>query len=447
MSYNPLLIMSLGVMVACTSAGASTLDTVDVMKLDLDECIRMALAHNPGLLATKEALKEAGAGVREARAPFYPSISLGTRYTRISEVPALEIPAGVFGPDPVEMTFGWADNYTAEATLEQPLFTWGRLTNAYRLAKLGLLSTEEETRRVRNDLILEVHQAFYNTLYMQELVTLAEKSQAQMERHLNQVLRRYEAGIEPRFRVTRAKVELADMKANVLSATNGLKLAMQGLKMLLGLDPAAHIVLEGEFLSDSIPSIDVKEFVLVATAQRPEVKALRVAIEMAEKGVALAKASNKPTVAFMANYDYAKPYANKNEWGTSWTATVALSLPLFDGWSTSSKVAQATSRVRQADLRLQQVQEAIDLEVRSVCLALDEAQERIEARREGLKEAEDMVSMVEEQYKNGLATSLEVLDLHLALLKAKTDHLAALKDYVTAQAELRRATGSDFTEK
>lgn len=102
---------------------------------------------------------------------------------------------------------------------------------------------------------------------------------------------------------------------------------------------------------------------------------------------------------------------------------------------------EARYRLSQAEHGLNLLKEGIELEIRVAYLGIEEAKKLVESQKENIVQAEEALSIVEERYKQGLATSLEVMDTQLALTQAKTNWLQSLSDYLITKAELKKAIG------
>ncbi|HID93067.1 MAG TPA: TolC family protein [bacterium (Candidatus Stahlbacteria)] len=434
--------------------------------LTLDEAIELALEHNKGILVAREKIKEAECGIITAKAGFLPSLSWQASYTRIAQIPEIKMqmptgidtamvpvlnaagqPTGDFVPLPVAVmeegtfSFGEPENYVTRATLQQPIFTWGRIRNAYSLAQANLKAAQADYKKAVNDLKFDVAQSFYRVILAKELAKLAEDSYVQFKRHVDQVEDLYNAGMASKFDLLRARVQLANMKPQIIRAKNGLELAESVLKILLGIDLSAEINLEGELNYESY-EITLAEATEIALQKRPELIAMKYRKRMAEHGLAIAEAANKPTIFLTCNYDYKKPKRMlETGWGSDWNVTVGLSLPIFTGFSYFGKVRQAAAQLGQVKLGVKQLVDGIKLEVKQAILDLEQNKEILEAQKDNVTQAKEALNIAEERYKNGLITNLEYMDTQLALTKARIEYLQALADYLIARAQLERAIG------
>ena len=159
--------------------------------------------------------------------------------------------------------------------------------------------------------------------------------------------------------------------------------------------------------------------------------------------MALAKAGNKPSLFGSANYEYKRPYYSEDEWKTDWNFTLALSLPIFDGFLTRAKVRGAQSDLKQLDITEKQIRDLIQLEISQVISDLNLARENILSQEENVKQAKESLRIATVQYEKGMLTNLELMDTEFALTVAETNYLQALSDYLIAEAKYEKAIGED----
>jgi len=390
--------------------------------LTLEEAIRVALANNREILVAKEKIEEAKQRIKEAKAGYFPTINLGSTYTHLNEAPS---------------ETGKADNYLSEFSINQPLYTSGRLSYANKQVDLGYQKAQEDLKNTQSKITFEVKKAFYAVLLAQENVEVTEKALDQAKRHLDVVEDFFKVGVVSRFDLLRTRVEAANLKPDLIQARNNLRLSQESLANLLSF-PSASLEMEGE-LSFEPRRITLEETIDKALKERSDLKSLKLQKETSEVALQLAEVQNKPNLALVGNYQYQNPSGGEDEWGEEWNLNLVLSIPLFDGWVNRARVAQRRSQVKQINLSLEQLEAGIDLEIKKAFWDLEASEERIYAQKKNIEQAEEALSIAEVRYKSGAITNLEVLDAQLALTKVRLGYLQALYDHNVAMAELEKA--------
>ncbi len=437
----------------------------DTLVLDPDRAVELALKNNLQLQQTQEKILEAAAGKAVAFGSFLPQISASGSYTRLGTVNEFQLVTPVYrrlplrvydptgqligftdsiplplGADTVSMPLGSQNNYLFRASIQQTLFTWGKLINAYRIAGLTLEIQKAAYEQAKQQLKVQTLEAFYQALLAQKSVALLQESQKQLERHLAQVERLYNEGLAGRLDLMRARVGLTNLTNQVAQAENGAGLALLGLCNLLALDPDTPVRLEAKLDAESLP-VDLAVATDSALQRRPELIQLRQALRVADLGVRIARTANLPILFAAANYDYKRPVGFNDQWGKDWNATLGVSLPLFTGLANYHKLQQAQSRYRQAVLSVGMVEQAVRLEVEATAKSLAQEWRNIRYQEENVNLAEEAFRLAEQRYENGLLSNLEYLDIQLQLTQSRLARLSALANYQIARARFLRATG------
>jgi outer membrane protein len=417
----------------------------ETLNLSLDQCLETAYKNNNTLLQLEEKINSARYKIEEARSGFFPQFSINGSYTRLGSVPEFGSPAMNFGGfqiPAITIKSGTENNYNLKLSYQQPLFTWGKIRNSYNISQLGLSLSQEEYRKNKQEVRFNVISLFYNTILAKELIKVREESIASLEDHLKTVQERYNKGYASEFDVLRAKVQLANAQPPLVQAKNFYQIASDNLKNLLGISLKDSVNVQGSLGFDSlvVNQSQAEEF---AFQNRSELKLTREQKSIGQLALAIAKAGNRPSVLGMANFLYERPYYSIDKWKTDWNFTLALSMPIFDGFLTRSKVNEAKSDLKQLDVAENQIQDYIKLEISQAISDLNLAKENILSQQENVKQAKESLRIAKVQYQNGLLTNLELLDTEFALTVAETNYLQALSDYLIAKAKFEKAIGKD----
>jgi outer membrane protein len=408
--------------------------------LNLEKSLETAYQNNRTLLSQKEKIRSSKFKISEAKSSFYPQLSFQGTYTYLGVIPVIEVSVPGFFEG--EFQTGFHDNFDFNLSLQQSIFTWGRLQNNYSISQLNLRLEEENYKKDKQGITFQVKSSFYSVLLARELIRVREDALKNIEEHLKTVDLRYKAGQASEFDLLRAKVQLANAKPPLLQAKQAYDLALSSFKNILGLAQEAEVELEGELFFKP-GEVKLESATQEALLQRPELKSLDFQKRIAQKGLAITKAGNKPSLMGIANYDYKNPFYGEKKWDTDWNFTIALSFPLFDGFATRSKVNQVRSDLRQLDIGENDLKEGIKLEVKEAVTSLDLAKETIITQEENVKQAKESLRIAKVQYAQGVITSLEEMDSELALTYAQINYLQALADYLIAQAKYDKATGQE----
>jgi len=432
----------IAIIISLVFTSQSLASTKEALVLTLEDSIRLALSQNPFHLATEKRIEAARSQVREAVSGFFPSLNAQGLHTLDEKLFELEFPSLIPGQPPKKFRIDFTKDYQFSLSFSLPLFTSGRLTSNFKQAKYNLLSTEEAARQSTHFTVFNTKKAFYGVLLAQEFVKVAEEAVAVAEKHYHNVKNLYEVGMASKFDLLRSEVQLANLKPQLIRARNRLKIAELGLKTLLGLDLSQPIELKGR-LTFKPYEPDLEECLAKALQNRPEISQIRYQKQMAGEMVKIARATNLPSLAVAGTYNFWADQFNfqKNNWQSFYTINLVLTLPLFNGFATSARLAQSKAMIRELELTQKGLEETIRFEVRQAILNLQEARESLLSQEKNVEQAQESLRIAELNFSEGLATTLDVSSAQAALTQAKTNYSQALYDYVVSLAELERAMG------
>jgi len=401
--------------------------------ITVEEAIDVALENNLQVLLAEEKLKEAEQGIKGAVAEYFPSLSFTGNYTHLGEVPSMAIPG--FG----EFPMGEQDTTSLTLSLTQPLYTSGKLTLSKKQAQLNYEKALQDLKNTRTELVFKVRQSFYSVLLARESVKIAKKALDQAELHLKVVESFYKTGRASRFDLLRAKVEVANLKPEFIKAKNSLDLAKENLAIILS-SPSSSFKVEGNLEFEPL-NLSLDEAIKTALSSRSDLKGLLLMQKITELALHLVKAQNSPTFSLVGNYEYTT--SSGDDWNKNWNVNLVLSFTLFDSGRMKASIKQAESQLRQTEIAIKQLKDAICLEVKKAFWDMQAAKEALFAQRKNVEQAEEALRIAEGRYKSGTITQVEVLDANLALNKARLNYVRALYDYNLAKAALIKAMGRE----
>ena len=215
------------------------------LTLTFEDALARALAANEGLKVVQERVHESQGMVAAAKADFLPSINLDFLYTPAQRFPLIRIPAGIFGPEEQTFQASFTRRNIMQVQLNQPLYTAGRLSNAYGIQASALDASKLALERSRQELQYQVVETFYAALMNEQGVAVAEEQIALNAKQLSLAKARFDAGSVARLDVLQAEVELANSKARRIQAKAAVDTAHQALRTVLSLPQSQPLSLSG----------------------------------------------------------------------------------------------------------------------------------------------------------------------------------------------------------
>lgn len=398
--------------------------------LDMTRCVEIAIRVQPGILAARSAVGVSQSRIGQAQSAYYPQVDLSAGYTRTSPVPSSNRAATGGG-----QAFNF---YSNSVTLSQNIYSFGKTTSEVRIQELNTDSSRADLENTVTQTVFNVKQAYYSLLQSKRNLEVAADTVKQFELHLEQSKGFFEAGVKPKFDVTKAEADLANSRVNLIKAENALRLARVSLNNAMGVTGAPNYEIVDN-LTDAPYGITMDEAMKRAFEQRPDVRSAEARRKAAEENINLSGKGYYPSINGTAAYNQA---GEKYPLEDGWSVGASISLPIFSGFLTKYQVREARASLDVAGANEEALKQSVFFEVQQAYLNLKEAEERIPAAKLSLKQATENLDIANGRYSAGVGSPIEVTDAEVLVINARTAYIQALTDYGTAHASLEKAMGS-----
>ena len=414
------------------------------LQLSLKQAVDMALAPdgNTRVKLAEEAIQQAEARSAEARAALLPDIEGAvseqnqTRNLRAFGFTFPNVPILGF----IIPTFvGPFDVFDARASVTQSIFDFSSIRN-YQAAKVTAEAIKADNQGTRDQVTDQVARAFLAGLRAQAGLDTAkanvELSEALLK--LSQSLKT--AGTGTGIEVTRAEVQLANDRQQLLVAENALERSHLELLKVIGLRLENPVELNGALGYVPTENVDVTQALSIARANRAELKAQQYREDSARLSHSAVKFERLPSLEAFGDYG-SSGTAIDNSVPTR-TYGASLKIPIYDGGRRDARRAESASLYRQEQIRMQDLRDQVELDVRVAIENLRSADAEVKTAEDGLKLSENELAQAQRRYKAGVTNSVEVTDAQTRLQRARDNRINALYNYNLARIDLGTATGT-----
>lgn len=409
-------------------------------KSDLLTIYQEALLNSADLAAAEADALARQEALPQARAQLLPNIGLGAGAAR----------------ERVDVEGLGSDSYSThyyQASLTQPLFRADRWFN-YQASKSLSEQARVEFSATQQQLILDVALAYFNVLRASDNLATARAEEAAFERQLEQARERFEVGLSARTDVLEALAGFDTARATRITAATNLDVSYQALTRLTNRD---HTDLLG--MSHNLPILapvpaDMQEWVETAAAQNLSLQASRLAIDAAGDTLRSSKAGYAPTVDAFVRYNDSYGGARLGGVGagiggmgaggdTELTQFgVEMTLPLFTGGGTTSRVRESNFRLTQAEQTSEAELRRIVERTRNLFRTVTSSVEEVDARRQSIISSKAAVDATQAGYEVGTRNVVDVLDAQRNLYRAVRDYNDARYNYIVDNLNLKQAAGT-----
>lgn len=436
-----------------------------VETLNIEDAVYLSLKNNREIKIAIMNVKKADAAVGEAFGYALPSLDFSANYAHFLKKPKMSFPdfealltnatynilfnESVIPKDeskflPVRnvlQSFVQSNNYETSLQLTQTLFS-SAVFRGIGASQIYLDLARADLKNKISETVLSVQQAFYGVLLTKELLLITEESFVNAQENLSTVQAMFEQGLVSDFDRLQAEVQVENIRPIVLQITNTLTNAKNALKILLGIDQATEIDVEGNFSFDKMENIIDDDFIDQAMVSNYTIGVLELKKQVDEAFIDLDRAEFWPTLAGFGNYTYA---GSSDEWAfqnySALTVGLSFSINLFRGGQTGNRIEQSTINYLQTEEQLKQLREYITAQVKSKLIELKRVTGLLEAQERNVQLAERAYEISVVKYKEGTATQLEVQNSDLALKQAKINRLQSMHSYMITKFELEQLLG------
>jgi outer membrane protein len=335
-------------------------------------------------------------------------------------------------------------------TLTQNVFRWQNWV-ALQSADAQVAQAEADYHAAEQDLILRTSESYFNVLAAQDTLEAAQAAHDAIARQLEQSEKRFEVGLIAVTDVQEAKAAFDSATAALIQAKRNLATAQEQLRELTGTTfdelsrPGADMPLVGP------DPANADDWVQLAMNQNARLISSRLAADITRKNISSQRGGHFPSVDLVvrrAGFDFESDFTSSgfsgpnNSDSEDTTYSLQLTVPLYSGGATASRVRQAEYQHRAARERLEFTARLTERETRDAYLGVNSEVARVQSLRQAVESAKTALQATEAGYEVGTRTSVDVLEARRRLFEAQTNYARSRYDYLLNVLRLRLAAGT-----
>ena len=375
---------------------------------------------------------------RTARDRYLPELNIGLNAGFVGQPVifqhGLQSPAYPDAPD-------WSQNYAVN--LVQPIYQGGKIRRNIRKADVERQIAASQTSADRAEVKLQLLQQYMNLFCLYKQQEVLTRNISESERRLADIRRMKKEGLITNNDVLRSELQLTNNRLAIEEAVNNLKLVSQQLDIWLGLDERTILIPDTMFLQVSTPLSTYEEYVQAAYHDDPEMQIMQMRSQLADNDVMLAKAVYLPTVSLYAGNTLARPVSRTLDdlYNNNWNIGLSVSYSLSSLYTGRHKVKEMQHYVFLRENETRQKMQQIRMTIRTAFLRHQEAQDRVKALGQSIRQAQENYRIMQNRYLEQLAILTDLLDADNVRLESELRLTAAYTQVVYTYFELQKACG------
>lgn len=437
-------------------------------KWTLMECVQYALKNNITIKQTDLDNNLAGIEKRAAIGNFLPTVNADASHSWNIGLNQ-------------NITTGLLENQTTQFTsaglsVGVNLISGLQAQNTLRRAYLSVLAAQYNSAKVRDDISLNVANAFLQIIFNKENLKVQKEQLAINDQQLKRTSQLVEAGSIPRGDLLDMKATVATSNQAVIVAENTLLISKLSLAQLLQLDDFQNFdIVDTDYAIPESPTMNESPQTIYNKAKdtRVEIKIARTNLDIAEKDVKIARGALLPSLRGFYTFSTRAAYADQivgvipdpntpfsvigqvdgtgqNVLGANFLPVLGrpdpvfdqfsdnkghsfglqLSIPVLNGFSARNSVERAKVAQQRSEIAFAQAQ--LDLE-RNVYTAFTDAKGALNAYESAviaLEAREGAFNYAKEKLAAGIMTAFEFNQAQTLYASAQSEVLRTKYDYI-----------------
>ena len=339
-----------------------------------------------------------------------------------------------------------------------PLFTGFQIPNQIKMNQLNLEAATAELEKAKNDIRMQVAQAYVQILYNMEIAEVARRQVSIDSMQVARIKALVNNGKASGSQLSQQKATLANSQLAVTQAENNLALSLLTLSQLLELPTADGFSIAKPDISGlsgiAGVSSDTPDAVYAeALGLKPEIVAQQLRLRATDHNIKIARAGYMPTLSLSGGlgsnyYTTSKfdsdPFSTQLKNNFSQYIGLSLNVPIFNRFQTRNSIRTAKIQQENQQLQLDNAKKTLYKEIQQVCQSATAAKAKYESSTVAMQSSKDAFELMQAKYENGKANMTEFNESKNNYLKSESDLVQARYELLYQQALIQFYRGREL---
>ena len=416
------------------------------LSLSLDECVRIALNENPTIKIQEMEITRVDYSRKEVLGQLFPSVNLSGQYTRNLSLQTMymDTEAGTMA-----IKMGSDNNHAGGLSASIPLVV-PQLWKSIKLSDNQILQNIEAARANKLSLVNQVEKTYYALLLAQDSKAVIEENHATAKLNADIYQKQYDLGAASEYDVLRANVAVTNLEPSILEAENSINALKLQLKVLMGMDvrndfePSQQLSdFRGEMYARVMSNTLGSD---TALTNNTTLKTLDLQTDYLKKALDVQKMAWYPTLVGSASVMWHSMSNGSPVRGFRWSRAsnvgLTLAFPIFQGGQRYYKQKQAEIAVEEMKWQRENLERSLHMQVETQNDAIAKSLKQIESNEGGVRMAQKANDIMQQSFKIGAASFIQLRDTEDALMAARLAYYQAIYNYLVAESDLEYVLGN-----
>ena len=403
----------------------------EVQELSLRKAIEYAVEHNKQLQVSRKDIDLYRQKVRESVSQGLPQVNGSLDYSTN------------FG---YKMNFGGSaikmkDQSNVGATLSQLIFS-GQWILGIQTSKIAEQIANQQVNITELDIKENIFNTYYAILVSERLRDIIKQNLENMDQIYQHTKNMYDAGTVEITDVDQIRINVGQLKNNLLALDRNVEVNYNLLRLQLGLqaenpvrltDPLESFLRQEDYVKLAVKQFEIKN--------NPEYQLMQTQEELSKKMVGLQKWTFAPTITGTYSYNY-KLLKPDFDMSPKHSAVISMDIPIFSGLQRKAQLEQAKIELEQTSLNKSLLEDQLYVNEKQYKYELKNATENYYLQKENIQVAKRVLENIQRKYEFGAVSSLDLTQANNNYLEAENNYTNACLTLLQAETQLERLYNS-----